>query len=246
MIKKYITLFLLGIFLSSSPLALAAREYKQPEYKQPEYKPPKDKKPPSGYTRATGSRGYKGQCQVNSRIPLTLLAPYTHVGETASEHPTFAWYVPVAEDVPIELSIYQENDRKRPELVQKLTMKTTPGIMKAVLPKNQAGLDSGKRYIWQVAILCNPNRPSSDLVASAEIDVVTKSSADGKYSLWYDALSASLTGSKTTELNRSAKNLLSQLAELEKQQGEKGSDRGAHLLEIINSQSLANSNSQSE
>lgn len=231
-IEKYITLLFLGISLTSNPLASVAAEYQ----------PPKDEPPPSGYTRATGSRGYKERCQAD--IPLTLLAPYTHVGQTTSEHPVLAWYVPVKASIPMEVSIYQEDADRRPQLLQTLKLTTSPGIFQVALPKDKPGLQPGKRYIWQVAILCNPKRRSSDLVASAEIDVVANSSAKDNSSFWYDIFSSSLNTAKTTQLTRSSLELLTQLAELEKQQGLQGSARRDRLMQIINSENLVNANSQ--
>ncbi len=49
------------------------------------YVPPPTQKPPSDYTKSGGARGCPEE-----RISLTILSATTHVGHTASKHPTFA------------------------------------------------------------------------------------------------------------------------------------------------------------
>jgi len=54
--------------------------------------------------------------------------------------------------------------------------------MKLSCCRRKPGLAVGQKYLWQVAILCDPNYPS-DLVAKAEIEVVEMSPAL-KTALW--------------------------------------------------------------
>lgn len=96
--------------------------------------------------------------------------------------------------------------------IYKTQLKSAPGIMKLSLPESNPGLNFNQRYIWQVAILCDPNYPSSDLVASSEIEVVKmlpslqkelnqvgdrskKISLLARLGLWYDYLAEALAAS---------------------------------------------------
>lgn len=191
-----------------------------------EYKPPADQRPPGDYTSTTGSRG---GC-AGGGAPLKVLAPQKHVGQTTSTHPTFAWLIPDSISLPMEFTLYEYGSNLSLKVAQRVAMQSSAGIMKFSVPKAQPGLTVGKRYLWQVAILCNPNYPSGDLVAKAEIEVVEVPSAlrralateaehlkiaelYAKAGLWYDALGAALnsevgSGEFTTTL-------LADLAKLE-------------------------------
>lgn len=191
--NRLIICYVLGLWLTTATSALA------------EYAPPPDQKPPSGYSQSTGSRG---GCEVNTQTSLTTLAPHKHIGRTASTHPTFAWFVPVSKPYPLEFTLYNYVSSGNIQLFYKTQLKSSPGIMKLSLPKNNPGLAFGERYIWRVAILCDPNHPSSDLVASSEIEVVkmlpslsseidrvgdrSKISLLAASGLWYDYLAEAL------------------------------------------------------
>ncbi|MGF1480958.1 MAG: DUF928 domain-containing protein [Cyanophyceae cyanobacterium] len=193
-----------------------------------EYRPPADQKPPTGRTTGTVSRG---GCDGSAETSLTALAPSSHVGQTGSPHPTFAWFVPDSQSYPLEFRLDRydaSGDRTR---IQTVPLQSQPGMMVLSLPEDQPGLPSGS-YRWQVVILCNPNRPSSALVAEADIDVVEQPSAlaealsttddalaranlYAESGFWYDALGEALEaadGATTREFQRT---LLADLAALE-------------------------------
>jgi hypothetical protein len=88
------------------------------------------------------------------------------------------------------------------------------------LPKDEPGLERGQRYIWQVAMLCDSNRPSNDLVAMAEIDVVEMPGEVGfvrdarknvyilaEAGLWYDAIGEAFKTGQRDAINDLLKNL---------------------------------------
>ncbi len=178
-----------------------------------QYNPPADDRPPP--KEKTQSAGSRGGCDLKGEIPLTLLAPQSHVGQTASTHPSFAWFIPDSQSFPLTLTIYEYDESlDLPTPIFKVNLKSSPGIMKFSMPKEQPGLKVGRRYIWQVAIICNPNRPSRDLVANAEIDVVEIDASSGS-SLWYDRLTAALESSGNGKLSSEASALLADLAEIE-------------------------------
>jgi hypothetical protein len=215
---KILTICALTITLSLTQATLAA------------YKPPSDQKPPSGYTDSSGIRG---RCKTIGTGSLTLLAPVTHVGQTTSVHPTFAWFVAHHQRVPMEFSLYEFDNNDQPhKLIYKSQLQSSPGIMKLSLPQEQPGLSVGQKYLWQVEILCNRNRPSRNLLARTEIEVVAmpaslKDALDheqdrtqratlyAEAGMWYDALSEALNPSNTGELGKAAANLIQDLANLE-------------------------------
>jgi len=218
--SSLVTSCVLSLSLARVPVALA------------EYNPPPDQPPAQGNTTSSGSRG---GCESSQGLPLTVLAPIKHIGQTASAHPTFAWFVPDAKPFPMEFSIFELTKDSSPKLVQKLELKSSSGVMKLSLPQDKPGLIVGQRYLWQVAISCDPDHPSTDVVARAEIQVVEMPSAlksalstttEGSKrmefyahaGLWYDALREALVSAPDSQLGVVASTLLEDLAKVEEPQ----------------------------
>ncbi len=231
-INSKLAIFTLSLLLTVTPLALA------------KYKPPKDQRPPGGYTSTTGSRG---GCEAMGTTLLTVLAPQAHIGQTATSHPTFAWFVPNFSSLPMEFTLYTYDSSNVPKIAEKIKLQTSPGIMNLSLPKDKPGLTKGQKYLWQVAILCDLNHPSNDLVAKAEIEVVempkeltkkmpmvrdrlemTKLFAEA--GLWYDALATAMITGRRDFVD----NLLADLSELEQPEAAKsGSQQSEKLKQIL-------------
>lgn len=208
---------LLSLSLVVTPTALA------------EYVPPPDQKPPSGYTTSSGTRG---GCEGDG-IPLTALAPKTHLGRTLSTHPTLAWFVPDGTTEPMEFRLYEYDDQGNPQPVgQPIQLQSLPGIMMLSLAREQLELTVGKTYLWQVAILCDPDNDSSNLIARADIQVVemplalqeklaqanTGSEKVEFYAsrgFWYDAMGEALQLVPSGQLGEVAASLLTDLVNLE-------------------------------
>jgi hypothetical protein len=228
----------LSLLLTIAPIALAEYEPDpgQPPPKEPTgttgpraYNPPPDQPPPTTKTPSTGSRG---GCETIGGAPLTALAPTKHVGQTTSGHPTFAWFVPDAKPFPMQFKLFELAENNTIKLVHKLELQSSSGIMKLSLPKDKPGLRIGQRYLWQVSISCDPNFPSSDKVARAEIQVVEMPSTlknalstsknrlemaelYAKAGLWYDALGEALEAAGDSRLGQATTNLLEDLIALE-------------------------------
>lgn len=152
------------------------------------YVPPRTGSPPDARTIA-GTRGTG--CAEHSDIALTALAPYSHVGQTTSTHPTFAWYAPGGQPaVEFRLYAYGADGYLQPQPLYEVMLENSPGIATFTLSADHPGLTVGQRYYWQVALLCDPAHPSEDLVAGTEIEVVP--TASDVASLWYDVLSTAL------------------------------------------------------
>ena len=225
------------------------------------YQPPPGQRSPSGYTSTTGPRG---GCEETGGTSLTVLAPQHHVGQTASTHPTFAWFVPDSKPFPLEFTLYEFNSGRGPKLVQKISLQSSPGIIKLSLPQNKPGLAIGQRYLWQVAILCNPNYPSSDLVAKAEIEVVKMSPAlksalstkttryeeivdiYAKAGLWYDALREALGPAEDGGLRKVTSTLLEDLAKFEEIEATQVESRQSTNLRQIAKSELQQSSLRSQ
>ena len=120
---KLVTSCVLGLALVITPAVLA--EYKPPSAQKPpsdytpatlvKYEPPADQKPPSDYTRG-GTAGSRDGCE-GEGIPVTALAPLSHVGQTASTRPTFAWFVPDSTTKPVEFRLYEYDSNGKPQLM---------------------------------------------------------------------------------------------------------------------------------
>ena len=215
---KFLTSCVLTITLSFTQAAQAA------------YKPPQTQKPPSGYTDSSGVRG---GCQANGVRPVILLAPVTHVGQTTSLHPTFAWFVPHSQQIPMEFTLYQFDANDQPsKLAYKQQLQSLPGIMTLSLPQQAQDLTVGKKYLWQLESLCNRNRPSSNLLVRAEIEVVAtpsnlkialseqressqKVNLYAEAGMWYDALNQALASTDHKQQAKVAASLLEDLAKSE-------------------------------
>lgn len=191
--KRYLLYQLLISFLSLFlQITTATGEYK------PNPKPSAPKTP-------TTTAGTRGGCQEKSTTTLTALARQTHTGQTVSQFPTFSWFVPDSQPLPMEFRLYKYDSQQRSQLIEKVKMASKPGIMQYSLPSDRPGLAINQTYRWQVVIFCNPNRPSTALVTEAIVKVVeispnlkqrlattnntlAKAELFAKSNFWYDAL----------------------------------------------------------
>ena len=225
--SKFLTSCLLCLSLVITNSALA--EYQKPPNTE-------DDAPDSRSTSISGIRGSSGGCLGIETTSLTALAPYTHIGQTTSTHPTFVWFVPDRQSYPVELQLSQYSPKsasRKGNTLFKVTLKSTPGIMTYSLPKHQLGLSSGQKYVWQVAVLCNPNRPSEDLLVSTEIIVVDaptslqkqlttvsdsldKAKLYAEVGLWYDALAEVVQAKDNTLAKKLTYELIEELTAIEK------------------------------
>ena len=215
---KLVTSCALGLALIVTPAALA-------DYVPGDQKPvPSDRKSDGGTTRGCSGGG----------MPLTVLASRNYVGQTISQHPTFAWFVPPdSASKPMKFTIYEWVPGGKPKEVRKMSLQSSPGIMKlSPFSENEQGLQPGKEYSWQVVIHCDPDNPSGDLVGEASIEVVgmpatlqsklnkavnsvEKADIYVKAGLWYNALDEALKLAQASKLGEVGSTLLNDLAQLE-------------------------------
>ncbi|MEB3357395.1 MAG: DUF928 domain-containing protein [Synechococcales bacterium] len=173
------------------------------------YVPPSDGPAP----RASTPGGVRtGGCSAAATTGLIPLAPKSHIGQTVSTQPTFAWFSPEGDSYLTEFRVAEHRDDGGFEVIYKTEFdsdtKVLPsGITAFSLSETDVQLSPGTVYRWQVVLVCNPNRPSESLVAHADITVVDASTIDvttvpdaverslryAEASLWYDALREALT-----------------------------------------------------
>ncbi|NEO15098.1 MULTISPECIES: DUF928 domain-containing protein [unclassified Moorena] len=199
---------------------------------------PRDRKPTSDYSRTGGPRGCPGEA-----IPLTLLAPQTYVGQTASVHPTFAGFVSSSHEIEFRLFEFESNNTLK-QLGSPIKKQTQPGVFQLSLPENHPGLTVGKKYLWQIAIRC----PDGAIVERAEFRVVelptriksrlsTTVNSYNKVDIyagadfWYEAFTEALKLAQPGKMGKLGSSLVEDLT---KSELEEDADKIRWLEEIVN------------
>lgn len=189
-----------------------------------------DKAPPSG--RSSGGRGCGVSTLPAADVPALILLTNGQLGQTVSTRPTFAWFVRDVAPVPVEFRLYEQaNDRF--VLVKEIKddhLRSAPGIMVMAAAGGLPELTVGKRYRWQVELVCNADRPSSNPFAEAVIEVVPlqtglktqlarsrdrfdQAKLYAQANLWYDVLKTAFTPpSSATRLQALRLTVLEQVA----------------------------------
>lgn len=162
--------------------------------------PPPNRRRQPGNRTTTGTR--QDSCVGDAQTAFTLLAPNEYMGVSASYQPSLSWYLPESEYLyPVVLRVYLPGEEG--EIIE-ATLPYQSGITTYALPTDMP-LVPGERYRWQVAILCNENRPSQALVEDTWLEVVApteglqrslnqattdaeRALAYGREGFWYDAI----------------------------------------------------------
>ncbi|MCF2147044.1 DUF928 domain-containing protein [Desmonostoc muscorum LEGE 12446] len=201
----------LGLFLFLTPVVTANA-------------PRGDRQPASDYTTSGGGRG----CSTSvNEIPLTLLAPKTYIGYTASTRPTFVGYLSSSHEIEFQIFEFVSNNTVK-AFSDPIKQEISPGIFQVSLPESYPKLTVGKKYFWQVAISCS----GDDLVERAEFMVVEmpstvenklltttnalqKSNTYAAANLWYEALAEALNSATPGKLGQVGSNLVQEFAKYE-------------------------------
>ncbi|MEC4893146.1 MAG: DUF928 domain-containing protein [Oscillatoria sp. PMC 1051.18] len=118
--------------------------------------------------RTAGGATRGVQCIQSTETPLTVLMPANNVGTTVSANPTVFWYVPETEASSAEFTLFDESRNKVYQTTFAIT--DTPGIVKLELPATRTDgketLETGKEYVWELALICNQGDRTDDLFVS--------------------------------------------------------------------------------
>jgi hypothetical protein len=194
--------------------------------------PPPDRS--SGPRRTTGGGTRGGGCEQQGEIDLTVLAPQTHIGQTASDHPTLVWYVPDEDPYELELQLYRyASDDPTDDTLEPVATfdlgESELGYMSFTLPEDQPALSPDETYRWKIILKCEPSQPSKSQIGEADLQVipanmsldmlagdpVAQAEQLAEAGLWYDAI-AVLSKEPVSAATAAYRNeLLSSLAAME-------------------------------
>ncbi|MDF5737413.1 MAG: DUF928 domain-containing protein [Nostoc sp.] len=189
--------------------------------------------PPQTTGTSGGSRGCETESETSSSsIPtLILLAPSQIYGQTLATRPTFAWFISNSTSWQMEFRLYKyDQASKQSKLVKEIkdeNFKSSPGIM--MLSLSSPELLVGGKYLWQVELVCDANRPSGNPFATAAMkvvsvqpdlekqlsqsnDVLTKANLYNQADLWYNTLEIALISKDEPKLRELNMSLLEQVA----------------------------------
>lgn len=116
-------------------------------------------------SRAGGSRG---GCAVTPNAFQVLLFQKQE-GQIISGQPTFFWYLSAPTPLPARFVLLDLQDSKI--LFEQVVEAPQAGFRQTTLPANLK-LQPGRKYRWSVTLVCNPRRPSENLVAQGQIQLV--------------------------------------------------------------------------
>jgi len=185
--------------------------------------------------------------ELRDRLPaLMLLAPLDSIAQTQSTQPLLAWYLRDNSPNPFIFRLYEVEDGfsaeslNDPQQAWRLMAEVTlPSQNKGIGSLGQHSamalegistlelsmlpepvkLRAGGHYVWQIEVICDPERPSRNLFAQAALKMVAPSQSSLtqskaavldellKQRLWQDALAISLQKSGTS-LHSSAQRIL--------------------------------------
>ena len=163
------------------------------------YNPPnKDKKQQNAVN--SGSRGCPSQ-----PVNITPLIPTDHIPTTVSAQPIFLFLVKSKLEHAVRFSLV-EPGISQPLWEKELILGQQETLL--VSPPPQVNLEINKEYVWNLVVVCNPNRPAENWYIRAIVKRIPLSQqlaqklnkASSNYEkasifavsgIWYDALAAS-------------------------------------------------------
>jgi Domain of Unknown Function (DUF928) len=111
----------------------------------------------------------KGDKCVKGEIELTALVPKNHIGRTVSEYPLFFLYLPKSEAKLAEFVL--EDDKGKEIYKTTLKINNLSGVIGVSIPANQnlSPLQIGKNYRWSVALICNTEDRSANVLETGTV-----------------------------------------------------------------------------
>lgn len=171
------------------------------------FEPREGQEAPEGGTSPGGTRNPCAQAEP----PLTLLLPITsdrdgiavyRKGLTTDSHPTFFVYIPETSARTAEFTL--RNEDQSYTYNQIFTLPERSGIARLKLPKDKPSLEVNENYLWQVAIICNPDDRGDDIFAQGRLrrieaplqllaqatTTLERAAVYGKAGIWHDTVTS--------------------------------------------------------
>ena len=144
--------------------------------------------PPNTSGQSAGSRGclftdptFNQNTGLQNLYPLSILNADDSIQYTTLEYPTFAWVMGLSTQHSVEFRLYQSNNEgENVELLYEtnlLDAQSSAGVKLFSLPNFLDPLSLDGKYIWQVEVVCDPDRPSSNLFVEVELDRIEASAS---------------------------------------------------------------------
>lgn len=127
---------------------------------------------PNGAPRTTSGGASRGVCTLAQagmpQVPRIIpLIPATTIELTAEGHPTLFVQIPDATVKEAELSIWDENLNGIYQTT--VSLPGQAGIVSFKVPHSAPPLEIGKRYKWSLAVICDADQRSRDVVVEGWI-----------------------------------------------------------------------------
>ncbi|MEB3335890.1 MAG: DUF928 domain-containing protein [Leptolyngbyaceae bacterium] len=133
-------------------------------------------------------------CLASNKTSLTAIAPDNNIGTTATDNPTFFWYVPQTTATTAEF--FMMDDQYQEVYLQAIDLPSKAGIVKIKLPP-AVKLQPHKTYRWEFAVVCDPQDRTRDRLVNGWVERIplnaqlqtrlTKASALDKAKLYAQA-----------------------------------------------------------
>ncbi len=148
--------------------------------------------------------GYSRAALCNNQQTLTALVPppqsqegvpgnASTVDKTTTDRPTFFVHLPALAPTTAQFTLQNESGTEELHSVRfKVTGK--PGIVGITLPAAAPALQVGQKYVWQVAVACDPEDVSNKIVVSSWVERVKATAAGAgaadlaEQGIWQDSL----------------------------------------------------------
>ncbi len=150
--------------------------------------------------------GFSRAASCGEQQLLTALVPPPHtkeklasnettVDKTATDRPTFFVHLPAVPNGTAQFTLQNEAGTEQLHSV-KFNVPSKPGIVGIALPPSSKALQVGQKYVWQVAVACDPDDPSSNIVVSSWVERVKPLASSGEQlvsdlaeqGIWQDAV----------------------------------------------------------
>ena len=169
---------------------------------------------------SSGSRGCSSE-----PVVITPLIPTDRTPTTISANPSFLFLVKENLNLPVYFSLVEPGIAE-PLWKEELSVERA-GVLSVAIPQS-ISLDVGKNYVWNLKVVCNPNRPSQSWYVRAIVKRVSPSTklmqelteASSKLEqaailarneIWYDAIYISYYTREEPEATSYFQQLLAQI-----------------------------------